>query len=117
MVAPCGNLLQPLNLGGDENQQLAAFVADVIALEQPAEQRDSVKPWGPILRRLLAAHVDPADDRRLAVAHQHTRVRAPRVDGRDVVYLAVFAAVICGVTFRVSAASLNVTVTVLFATV
>ena len=31
--------------------------------------------------------------------------------------MTVFAAVICGVTFSVSAASLNVTVTVLFATV
>ena len=81
---------------------------------------------------LLAADVDAADDRRLAVVDEHLGDGALRVDRRDVVdrrlksgaafssemrMMTVLAAVICGVTFSVSAASLNVTVTVLLATV
>ena len=81
------------------------------------------------LRVLLLARVDAADDRRLAVVDEHGRDGALGVDRRNAVDLrapksgvafssAIFmmtvpAAVICGVTFSVSAASLNVTVTVL----
>src|SRR5207302_8457700 len=51
----------------DENEQLRALLVERVALEQPAEQGDAADAWRPIVRRLLLADVDAADDRRLAV--------------------------------------------------
>src|SRR5687768_8761572 len=81
-------LLQPGDLGGDEDEELAALILGDVPLEQPPEQRQPVEPGRAVLRRLLAADVDAADHRRLAVAHQHLRDRALGIDRRDAVDLA-----------------------------
>src|SRR5262249_54192019 len=78
-------LLEPHDPGREEDQQLPALVGDAVSLEQPAEQRDPVETRRPLLIRLFAAHVDAADDGRVAVAHEHLRDGALRVDRRDVV--------------------------------
>src|SRR5512147_2812801 len=51
----------------DEDQQLAAFVGSRVLLEQPANQRNPMQAGGALVRGLLAAHEDPADDRRRPV--------------------------------------------------
>src|SRR5688572_1281083 len=77
--------LQPHDLWCDEDEQLAALIREFVALEQPAEQRQPMQGRRAVLARLLTAHVDAADDGRLAAADQHLRERALRVDRRDAV--------------------------------
>src|SRR5262249_13043415 len=78
-------LLQPQNLGGDEYQEFATLVRELVALEQPSKQRQAIEAGGPTLRRLLAADVDATDHRRLAAADEHLRQGTLRVDRRDAV--------------------------------
>src|SRR5262245_65782760 len=61
-------LLQPQNLRCDENQQLAALVRELVALEEPSEQRHAIEPRRAVLTRLLPTHVDAATPGRLASA-------------------------------------------------
>src|SRR5262245_33296860 len=67
----------------DEDQQLGALIVNRVAFEQPAEERDLAQPGRAVVRRLLLAGEDAADDRGLPVADQHLRGRGLRVDRGD----------------------------------
>ena len=118
----------------DEDQELPAHVIDRLALEQPVDQRDLTQPGSAVRRVSQIARIDAADDGGLPVVDEQRRDRALCVDRRNaagpaarlksgvafssrIFMITVSAAVICGVTFNDSAASLNVVVTVLFAIV
>ena len=81
----CHFLSYSLAILGVMKMRSSRLLSSDVPLEQPAEQRQPVEPWRPVLRRLLAADVDAADDRRLAVADQHLGDGALGVDGRDAV--------------------------------
>src|SRR5687767_3044626 len=68
----------------DENEQFSARVGDGVPPEQPSEERQPAQAGRLVVRRLLVAHVDAADDGRLTIAHQHLGVGALRVDRRNV---------------------------------
>src|SRR5436190_1171566 len=57
----------------DEDQQLAAFVFRCVTPEQPSEERHAVQVGHALVRDLLPADEDSADDRRRAVVDLHLR--------------------------------------------
>src|SRR5262245_30954425 len=58
----------------DEDEQLRAGVVHGIAPEQPSKQRNPTDAGRPIGLVLLVGHVDTANHRRRAIAHQDTGV-------------------------------------------
>ena len=61
---------QPLVIRGVMKISSSRLSSLSVALEQPAEQRHAVQQRHAVVRRLLPAHVDAADDRRLAVGRR-----------------------------------------------